>query len=43
MCSIYFVYKIELKLILLDADEDDDDELDNIVCSSRCVFLCSFK
>ena len=36
-----FSYKIELKLILLDAD--DDDELDEMVCSSKCVFLCNFK
>lgn len=34
-------YKIELKLILLDAE--DDDEFDDIVCSSKCVFLCNFK
>jgi hypothetical protein len=38
---IFFSYKIELKLILLDAE--DDDESDGSVCSSRCVFLCSFK
>jgi hypothetical protein len=31
-----------LKLILVDA-EDDDDEFDDIVCSSKCVFLCNFK
>jgi hypothetical protein len=36
-----FFYKIELKLILLDAEHDD--EFDDIVCSSKCVFLCNFK
>ena len=38
-------HKIELKLILFPIDDvvDDDDEFDNIVCSSKCVFLCNFK
>ena len=36
-------HKIELKLILLDAEDDDEDEFDDIVCSSKCVFLCNFK
>jgi len=32
---MYFVYKIVLKLILVDVDD--------IVCSSKWVFVCNFK
>ena len=39
MCS--FFYKIKLKFILL--DPEDNDEFDDTVCSSKCVFLCNFK
>ncbi len=38
---MFFFYKIELKFILLDAE--DADEFDDIFCSSKCVFLCNFK